>query len=138
MHPTITVEQISSLFDEYNAAYFDGVLKRPKFKTIKSKNLYGSYNSLKNELKISHSVAWDAENLKSVLLHEMLHLYIRKVLKDHGRTHGRVFHKYAKALSNKSGVFVLYPPKPMLFSDGTKNAGDLKYRILRSIGFLNY
>lgn len=101
---TITKEDIAERFRVYNEAYFEGKLPTPKFGTYISCKTFGlcSYNPHRRNGKISiaRNVYWDEEGLKSVIVHEMIHLYLDRkypeycnggIFRPRYRSHGELF-----------------------------------------------
>ena len=106
---TMTKEDLQRRFDEYNQLYFDGKLKRAKlgFLSKNFKTLVGIFEfEIDNNrrvkdpsIKVSKRIDWDAEKLKSVLLHEMAHLSVMQKYRK-GKKHGIAFIKECKRIES--------------------------------------
>lgn len=84
----LTKQSIEEMFDECNAAYFNGEVEKPKkFETwTPEKKCLGLSRPILNQrqrtgkvtsaLHISRRYNWTANALKQVVLHEMIHLLI--------------------------------------------------------------
>ena len=86
--------------------YFDGAL--PPCKMMVSKTIYcGCYSSTYNFIKMSNIARWTEESLKLILIHEMVHHYVHKVLnKKPLFTHGWTFNKVCDMLRKKYNLKV--------------------------------
>lgn len=102
-------------FDEYNRMYFEGKLKRAKmgFLSKSFKTIVGIFEfeidknrRVKNpSIKVSKRIDWDAEKLKSILLHEMVHLSVTQKY-NKGKKHGIAFIKECKRIESQYNVKV--------------------------------
>ncbi len=111
----ITKEDLQLRFDEYNRMYFGGKLKRAKlgFLSKNFKTLVGIFEfEIDNNrrvkdpsIKVSKRIDWDAEKLKSVLLHEMAHFSVTQKHKK-GKKHGIAFIKECKRIESQYNVKV--------------------------------
>lgn len=111
----ITKEDLQRRFDEYNQLYFDGKLKRAKlgFLSKNFKTLVGIFEfEIDNNrrvkdpsIKVSKRIDWDAEKLKSVLLHEMAHLSVTQKYRKN-KKHGIAFIKECKRIESQYDVKV--------------------------------
>lgn len=111
----ITKEDLQRRFDEYNQLYFDGKLKRAKmgFLGKSFKTLVGIFEfeidknrRVKNpSIKISKRIVGNEEILKSVLLHEMVHLSVTQKY-GKGKKHGIAFIKECKRIESQYNVKV--------------------------------
>lgn len=82
----LTKQVIENMFDECNELYFDGKVEKPKkFETWTSeKKCLGLSRPMLNKrtgkvssaLHISRRYNWTTENLRQVVVHEMIHLLI--------------------------------------------------------------
>ena len=91
-------EDLERRFKEYNEMYFDNMLPPCKFRLSTS---IGSacYNQNYSWITVSKKRYWTDESLKIVLIHEMVHHYVSKVLKkDPMFAHGRTFNKVCNML----------------------------------------
>ena len=85
----VTKQMIKERFDEYNKLYFGGKLGKCKFYLL-PRNTKGCgrfvsrKDSKSNEfgcIWIANSVDWKEEELREVIVHEMIHMYIIMVQK---------------------------------------------------------
>ena len=111
----ITKEDLMVRFDEYNQLYFEGKLKRAKmgFLSTSYKTIVGIFEyeidknrCVKNRtIKISKRIVGYEEKLKSVLLHEMVHLSVTQKYRK-GKKHGVAFIKECKRIESQYNVKV--------------------------------
>ena len=111
----IAKEDLRLRFDEYNQLYFEGKLKRAKmgFLSKSFKTIVGIFEfeidknrRVKNpSIKVSKRIDWDAEKLKSILLHEMVHLSVTQKY-NKGKKHGIAFIKECKRIESQYNVKV--------------------------------
>ena len=86
----LTKKEIEKRFDEYNKLYFKGQVEKPsKFETFTPrKRILGLTRPIFNKktskysaaLHISRRYNWTEENLRPVIIHEMIHLLIKDYL----------------------------------------------------------
>ena len=86
----LTKKEIEKRFDEYNKLYFKGQVEKPsKFETFTPrKRILGLTRPIFNKktskysaaLHISRRYNWTEENLRHVIVHEMIHLLIKDYL----------------------------------------------------------
>ena len=103
-------------FDKYNTLYFEGKLSNCDFYWIpKNQTTYGKYiaqqtkNGLKSSIGVARNVLWTEDTLKELLVHEMIHMYIRTVeCKPHDGIlgHGRRFRAHCKRLKKNFGLII--------------------------------
>lgn len=99
-------------FYEYNEMYFNGTLPLPQFKVKHSYRTLGyfhcdvdDYGNISNEtIEISDSYDYTDEQLRDVLVHEMIHYYLLYMGIDNKCTHGREFKKMCKDFNKKYGM----------------------------------
>lgn len=82
----LTKQAISDMFDECNQAYFNNQVQKPKYFELWTPNVktLGMVRPIYNKrtekyssaLHISKIFNWTKENLRKVVVHEMIHLYI--------------------------------------------------------------
>jgi len=150
----IAKEDLRLRFDEYNQLYFDGKLKRAKmgFLSTSFKTIVGLFEfeidknrRVKNpSIKVSKRIVGNEEKLKSILLHEMVHLSVTQKYRK-GKKHGIAFIKQCKRIEsqynvtiwhcwmrkgyvdNRNSVFIL----PVVFCRNI--ASIVKFRIIQKI-----
>ncbi|MDE7385509.1 MAG: SprT-like domain-containing protein [Muribaculaceae bacterium] len=86
----LTKKEIETRFHQYNALYFNGEIITPKYFEVWTpwKNTLGMVRPCFNKLTQTYSAAlhiskrynWTDENLKKVIIHEMIHLYLMDYL----------------------------------------------------------
>lgn len=112
----LTKADLKERFKKYNELYFDGKLGSCSFFWMpQNQGDYGAYiaqptkNGLKSKIGIARNTMWTEENLKELLVHEMIHMYITTV---EGRSHdgilghGRRFRTHCKRLKNEFGLII--------------------------------
>lgn len=107
-------EDILIRFEEYNKKYFDGVLPPCKCHVIRNKEHtpLGLYNPIKRRGKlighiwIASNVDWNEEDLREVIVHEMIHHYVRMIEGHKGGLFGHNwrFKRQCKRLKRDYGL----------------------------------
>ena len=88
-------------FIKFNKEYFDGKLKIPLFELRSLKRALGlCYNNL---IVISSYYDLPSRVYKDILLHEMIHLYIRQNKLGDNKVHGRRFMSIANRINKQGG-----------------------------------
>ena len=115
----ITKEDIRVRFDEYNKKYFDGVLQPCKCHVKKRKlGPLGLYHpSFKNgkiigHIWISYYVDWTEEDLRDVIVHEMIHHYTQTIEGHKGGLFGHNwrFKRLYRRLNKEYGLNIRIHP----------------------------
>lgn len=117
----ITKELIKERFEEYNQKYFNKQLGRCKFYLLpKNKSILGKYNGREDKkgtpidrIGIGTNVIWTEDAFKRVLIHEMVHMYNRRIdncVWDGVLGHGRRFKRQCRRLKKEFGIDVLTLP----------------------------
>ena len=99
---------IKDLYKEYNKLYFNGVLSLCDCHYIKihALGLYTNQNG-KGKIWINNHVDWTEETLRQVLVHEMIHHYVRTI---DGKNeyiffgHGIRFRKQMRRINREFGL----------------------------------
>ena len=99
-------------FTEYNNKYFGGILPYPEFKLRKSYLTFGYFSCNYNTdysmyncvLEISKRYNYTEEQLRDIMVHEMIHYYLAYTGKDVKMKHGKEFEKMANSLNKKYGL----------------------------------
>lgn len=112
----LTKADLKERFNKYNELYFDGKLGSCSFFWMSpNQSIYGKYigqptkNGLKSKIGVARNTMWTEENLKKLLVHEMIHMYITTI---EGKSldgiigHGRRFRAHCKRLKNKFGLII--------------------------------
>lgn len=108
----LTKEELKRRYIKYNNDYFNGKLMMCSFgifrgkKTAMGNFAYGS--SYKRPIiRISNFVNWTDDSLRDILVHEMVHCYVRTIIHYNGMfVHGIFFTKKARELNKKYGLHV--------------------------------
>ena len=117
----ITRELIKERFEEYNQKYFNGQLGKCKFYLLfKNQDTLGKYNDQEDKngrpidrIGIGTGVIWTEEAFKRILIHEMVHMYNRRIDNctwDGVLGHGRRFRSQCRRLKREFGIDVLTLP----------------------------
>ena len=114
---TPTKEDLQRRFKEYNEQYFDNVLPPCKVSLTQCKQWIGEYFAKKPTIVIPKYAYWTDTSLKLVLIHEMCHHYVCKVIKPKHFvfSHGRTFNKVCKMLRDKYGLRVKASEAPTVY-----------------------
>lgn len=94
----VTKELIKDRYDKYNRAYFGGVLGKCRFFFLnKNCPCFGRYTCHRNskgelisDIWVGRNTVWNEENLREILIHEMIHMYVRTI--DNRRVDGILGH----------------------------------------------
>lgn len=103
----ITINFIEKNFVRFNKEYFHNELDMPRFEIMHTRKLLGQCkwdNShgkrINYRIRITDYFDFDEKKYQNILLHEMIHLFIRqKDIKDTRRHHGQVFYDYARLIN---------------------------------------
>lgn len=99
----ITKENLVEWFTKYNRMYFSGELKTPYFRITNSKRMNGYFSNITKHgpsIGISNYYNRTEKQFCNILIHEMIHQYIRqKGLKDTRAHHGTVFYSIADRIN---------------------------------------
>ena len=104
---TITASKIRTLYSEYNKKYFEGSMFMPKITTFTGINSMGIFsvkkwtNKVEEELSIARNFKLTEEELRDLVLHEMIHQYVYE--KYDKMNHGREFKRKMNELNNTYG-----------------------------------
>lgn len=117
----LTREEVEHRVAEYNRLYFDGVLPSCKV-SVARLNCLGTYchwrdsrGRKRRRITIATNVDWTDETLRAVILHEMIHCYVRTIdgcegvdgFSWHGLFgHGRRFRRQCKRIKEQYGIDV--------------------------------
>ena len=134
----ITVDILKEKFEEYNEKYFDNKLQTPRFKLLKSYSKFGLFQYRKAgvrkigdmTLSISKYIDWEENDLRDVIVHEMVHQYIAPKLENGEDEHGAKFQKKCNELNKKYGLNVTVKIDGGNFKK-TKNAPKLGWFLMR-------
>ena len=117
----ITKELLKQKFEEYNNLYFNNELPMCTFSYNYMRYAFGTYTThtksigqKMGHIRISKSIDLDEEMLRELLVHEMIHHYVRTidgVFFDGFFCHGRHFVRQIKRIKKEHGleIQVFYP-----------------------------
>lgn len=109
----ITEEIIAEKFAKYNKMYFNCELPTPRFGLLKSyrtcgefscKKIIGKQQLKQQRIDISVYYDWDEKDLRDILVHEMIHYYLRYKHIDIEPGHNESFHSMAQDFNEKYGL----------------------------------
>lgn len=137
----ITKEDVKIRFDEYNKLYFGGCLSPCKCHVIRDKESHvGFYKpSVKNgkvmgNIWITYYVDWAEEELREVIVHEMIHHYVQTIEGHKGGLlgHNWRFRRQCRRLKKEYGLTILISPYN-IYRIGEKKPTNLFQRLRRRI-----
>ena len=107
----ITYLKIVSLFAKYNADYFDSKLPFPEFKIMHSYRALGRYTSYPVDgghygdvMEFSDNYDYTEAQLRDVVVHEMIHMYLMHFGIDRKCSHGKEFKSMMDDLNIRYGL----------------------------------
>ena len=138
----ITKGLLKQKFEEYNKLYFNNELPMCTFSYNYMKYAFGTYTTqIKSNgqkmghIRISKSIDLDEEMLRELLVHEMIHHYVRTidgVFFDGFFCHGRHFVRQIKSIKKEHGLEILVFSPDWHFRNEKPNTS----RSLKFIAFL--
>jgi predicted SprT family Zn-dependent metalloprotease len=109
----ICESQIRCLFRQFNKDYFGNILPMPYIKIRHSVNTLGYFSYMQNEmsgttetLEISDFYAYTSNQLRDIVVHEMIHYYLYYIGEDVRLKHGKSFMRMARQLNQSYGLHV--------------------------------
>ena len=78
----VTRYVLEDLFDQYNKLYFEEKLVKPQLATYIGESTMGIFNvserhgKIRKKIMIARNVRYTQEDLRDILIHEMIHLYV--------------------------------------------------------------
>lgn len=115
---TITPNDIKERFIRYNEMYFEGALKMCNFKVYNTRHELGTYEprtyrsrpiiKIARKPTVINQKEWTEEELKQTIVHEMVHHYVRDILKHTSifSRHGWKFRKVCRRIEKRYGYKV--------------------------------
>lgn len=107
----VTIQEISAYFWNFNRLYFDDYLETPEFYLFHSYKTLGWFECYMTphggenpRIGISDSYAYSFEELRDVLVHEMIHYYLAYTGEDRRVRHGKSFKRMAEDLNDEYGL----------------------------------
>ena len=138
----ITKNFVKEKFKEYNELYFNGILPSCKCHIFKSNNFFGRYTysqtkkSNVGHIWIAYNVDWHEDDLREIIIHEMIHHYVQMIEGHKGGLlgHNWRFKRQCKRMKKEYGIaiHILYPH---LYHIGQKKPTNLFQKIRRFLGF---
>ena len=105
--------QIRCLFRQFNQDYFGNLLPMPYIKIRPSVNTLGDFSYMQNEmfgttetLEISDFYEYTSNQLRDIVVHEMIHYYLYYIGEDVRLKHGKSFMRMARQLNQSYGLHV--------------------------------
>ena len=105
--------QLRLLFIQYNTDYFGDILPMPNFKIRHSVNTLGYFSYWPGEpygttetIEISDFYDYKPNQLRDILVHEMVHYYLYYIGEDVRLKHGKSFMRMARQLNQSYGLHV--------------------------------
>ena len=105
--------QIRCLFRQFNQDYFGNLLPMPYIKIRHSVNTLGYFSYMQNEmfgtteiLEISDFYEYTSNQLRDIVVHEMIHYYLYYIGEDVRLKHGKSFMRMARQLNQSYGLHV--------------------------------
>ena len=105
--------QIRCLFRQFNQDYFGNLLPMPYIKIRHSVNTLGDFSYMQNEmfgttetLEISDFYEYTSNQLRDIVVHEMIHYYLYYIGEDVRLKHGKSFMRMARQLNQSYGLHV--------------------------------
>lgn len=142
--PKITKEDIKVRFIEYNKKYFNGILPSCKYHIFKGNGFFGRYTysiNAKNRTKIGHiwiayNVNWEEDDLREIIIHEMIHHYVQMIEGHKGGLFGHNwrFQRQCKRIKKEYGI-TIHTLYSHLYHIGEKKPTNIFQKIRRFIGF---
>lgn len=105
----VTKYVLEDLFDQYNKQFFDGILVKPQLTTYIGESTMGIFNvserrgKMNLKILIARNVRYTPEDLRDVLVHEMIHLYVYQEIGP-GFGHKKPFIDKMNELNAKYGL----------------------------------
>ena len=114
MKSDISKADMAALFDECNGEYFGGVLKKCRYSLFKSESQYARYTKhytkkgFEGHIWFSYVHEWDYNLFKTVMIHEMIHHYLRSVEHSSGGLfrHNWRFRRQCRRLKRDYGIII--------------------------------
>lgn len=131
----ITTKDIEERFRRYNKDYFAGELPTPRFGLIESYTTCGYFSCsrivgrrrLRGQLiEISSYYDWEEDELRDVIVHEMIHYYLAYKHIDNTISHGDAFREMADEFNSTYGLNIREKVDCTKFRK-TKNAPKIKW-----------
>ena len=105
--------QLRLLFMQYNMDYFGDILPMPIFKIRHSVNILGYFSYRPDEMfgttetiEISDFYAYSPNQLRDLMVHEMIHYYLFYTGEDMNLDHGKAFLRKARQLNKTYGLHI--------------------------------
>lgn len=135
----VTKEIIAERFEKYNDLYFNNELPTPRFGLLNTymtcgyfscKKIIGKRRLKSQQLDISVYYDWEENDLKNVIMHEMIHYYLAYKHIDNDLTHGDAFKEMANDFNEKYGMNICEKVDCSKFKK-TKNAPRLSWFLVQ-------
>lgn len=107
----LTEGDIMFLFAQYNIQYFESELPFPKFKIIHSYRIFGRYfcypcanGHYGDVISVSDNYDYTEDQLRDIIVHEMIHMYLMHFGIDRRCSHGKAFKNMMKDFNIRYGM----------------------------------
>ena len=107
----LTEGDIMFLFAQYNIKYFESELPFPKFKIMHSYRTFGEYSCrtcpeghFGDVISISDNYDYTEDQLRDIIVHEMIHMYLMHFGIDRKCSHGKAFKNMMTDLNIRYGL----------------------------------
>lgn len=138
----LTVVELKSRYDSYNALYFDGELPtKCRFYLIKDAMRVGNATANPNrrcspKIGISDRILWTDGQLRDAIVHEMIHLW---EWENFGKmTHGKIFKAKMKELNDRYGMNIRVKGGKFTYKGAKKKKMPLWEHLLRLFSSRSY
>lgn len=115
----LTKDLLAERFRTYNQKYFGGALGRCRFSCLYT-DVFGEYfyqenkkDPVKSRITLAKNVRWTEDALEEILVHEMVHMYIRTVLEikhDGLMGHGPRFRRECRRIKRDHSLDIQVHP----------------------------
>ena len=109
----VTASRLMLLFADCNIEYFDSELPLPEFKVNNSYKTLGMYSTYPTDdghygdvIEISGNYDFTESQVKDIMVHEMIHMYLMHFGIDKSCTHGKEFKKMMMDFNIRYGLNV--------------------------------
>lgn len=117
----MTKQFLKDLYNEYNQTYFNNELGKCSFRFFTKKSKFLGWYQKKNDknnksddrIWINVCLEQYPENLKLILIHEMVHMYVNRIIRCRYTGifgHGKCFRKKCKEIKNVHNIDVYLLP----------------------------
>lgn len=113
MATKLTELTVLGMFAKYNMDYFGGELPFPEFRITHSYRTLGMYSSYPTRdghygdvIEISDNYDYTESQLRDLIVHEMIHMYLMHFGIDKNCSHGKAFRDMMEDLNRRHGLHI--------------------------------